>query len=79
MLLVTNVVTNLHLLFYQVLGLNERANELVSLLTFQEPDLVLMNYIGLLELLFLGLKLMLLVNELLAEDSFLIIQIEEDA
>ena len=79
MLLVTNVVTDLHLLLDQVLGLNERANELVSLLTFQEPDLVLMNYIGLLELLFLGLKLMLLVNELLAEDSFLIIQIEEDA
>ena len=79
MLLVTNVVTNLHLLFYQVLGLNEGANELVSLFTFQEPDLVLMNYIGLLELLFLGLKLMLLVNELLAEDPFLIIQIEEDA
>ena len=79
MLLVTNVVTNLHLLLDQVLGLNERANELVSLFTFQEPDLVLMNHIGLLELLFLGLKLMLLVNELLAEDSFLIIQIEEDA
>ena len=79
MLLVTNVVANLHLLFYQVLGLNEGADELVSLFAFQEPDLVLMNYIGLLELLFLGLKLMLLVNELLAEDPFLIIQIEEDA
>lgn len=61
-LLVTNVVTDLHLLLDQVLGLNERANELVSLLTFQDPDLVLMHHVGLLELLFLGLKLVLLVD-----------------
>ena len=77
--LVTNVVTNLHLLLDQVLSLNERANELVSFLTFQDPDLVLMHHIGLLKLLFLSLKLVLLVNELLAKDSFLIIQVEEDA
>ena len=78
MLLVTNVITNLHLLFYQVLGLDERADELISLLTFQEPDLVLMDHVGLLKLLFLSLKLVLLVDELLAKDSFLIIQVEED-
>ena len=78
-LLVTNVVTNLHLLLDQVLGLNERANELVSLLTFQDPNLVLMHHVGLLKLLFFSLKLVLLVDELLAKDSFLIIQVEEDA
>lgn len=79
MLLVTNVVTDLHLLLDQVLGLNERANELVSLLTFQDPDFVLMHHVGLLELLFLGLKLVLLVDQFLAKDSFLVIQVEEDA
>ena len=78
-LLVTNVVTNLHLLLDQVLGLNERANELVSLLTFQDPNLVLMHHVGLLKLLFFSLKLVLLVDELLAKYSFLIIQVEEDA
>ena len=79
MFLVTNVVTNLHLLLDQVLGLNERANELVSLLTFQDPNLVLMHHVGLLKLLFFSLKLVLLVDELLAKYSFLIIQVEEDA
>ena len=79
MLLVTNVVTDLHLLLDQVLGLNERANELVSLLTFQDPDFVLMHHVSLLELLFLGLELMLLVDQFLAQDSFLVIQVEEDA
>ena len=78
-LLVTNVVTNLHLLLDQVLGLNERANELVSFLTLQDPNLVLVHHVGLLKLLFLGLKFVLLVDELLAKDSFLIIQVEEDA
>ena len=78
-LLVTNVVTNLHLLLDQVLGLNERANELVSLLTFQDPNLVLMHHVGLLKLLFFSLKLVLLVDEFLAKYSFLIIQVEEDA
>ena len=78
-LLVTNVVTNLHLLLDQVLGLNERANELVSLLTFQDPNLVLMHHVSLLKLLFFSLKLVLLVDELLAKYSFLIIQVEEDA
>ena len=73
MLLVTNVVTDLHLLLDQVLGLNERANELVSLLTFQDPDFVLMHHVSLLELLFLGLELMLLVDQFLAQDSFLVI------
>ena len=62
MLLVANVVTDLHLLLDQVLGLNERANELVSLLTLQDPDFVLMHHVGLLELLFLGLELVLLVD-----------------
>ena len=58
------VFLTLHLLLDQVLGLNERANELVSLLTFQDPNLVLMHHVGLLKLLFLSLKLVLLVDEI---------------
>ena len=73
MLFVTDVITDLHLLFNQVLRLDERPNELFSLLSFQVSDLVLMDNIGFLELPLLGLQLMLLVNELLPENPLLII------
>ena len=79
LLLVSNVVANFHLLFNEVLSLDERAYELFSLFTLQVSYFVLVNYICNLELLFLSLQLMLLVHELLPQDTFLIIEVEEDA
>ena len=79
MLFVTDVVTNLHLLFNQVFRLDERPNELFSLLSFQVSDLVLMDNISFLELPLLGLQLMLLINELLPENPLLIVQVKEHA
>ena len=79
MLFVTDVITNLHLLFNQVLRLDERPNELFSFLSLQVSDLVLMDNIGFLELPLLGLQLMLLVNEFLPENPLLIIQVKEHA
>ena len=79
MLFVTDVITNLHLLFNQVLRLDERSNELFSLLSLQVSDLVLMDNICFLELPLLGLQLMLLVNELLPENPLLIVQVKKHA
>ena len=79
MLFVTDVITDLHLLFNQVLRLDERPNELFSLLSLQVSDLVLMDNIGFFELPLLGLQFMLLVNELLPENPLLIVQVKEHA
>ena len=79
LLLVSNVVANFHLLFNEVLSLDEGTDELLSLFALQVSNFVLVNYIGNLELLFLSLQLMLLVHELLSQDTFLIIEVEEDA
>ena len=73
------MVANFHLLFNEILCLNEGAYELFSLFTLQVSYFVLVNYICNLELLFLSLQLMLLVHELLPQDTFLIIEVEEDA
>ena len=76
--LVTNVVTDLHLLFNQVLGLNKRANKVVSFLTFEMSDLVLMDNVGNFELLFFSLKLVLLIYKFLPQNALLVVQVEED-
>ena len=73
MLTVTDVITDLHLLLNQVLCLDKAANELITFLFLEMSDLVLMDYISDLKLLLLGLKLMLLVYELLSEDALLVV------
>ena len=73
MLFVTDVITDLHLLFNQVLRLDERPNKLFSLLSFQVSDLVLMDNIGFLKLPLFGLQFMLLINELLPENPLFIV------
>jgi hypothetical protein len=78
-LFVSNVITDLHLLLDQVLRLHEGANELVPLFFLQITHLVLMDYIGNFELLFLRLKLVLLVNQLLSENSLLVVKVQEHA
>ena len=78
-LLVSDVITDLHLLLDQVLRLDEGANELVPLFFLQITHLVLMDYIGNLKLLFLRLKLVLLVYQLLSENSLLVIKVQEHA
>ena len=77
LLLVSNVIANFHLLFNEVLSLDEGAYKFFSLFSLQVSYFVLVNYICDLELLFLGLQLMLLVHELLPQDTFLIIEVEE--
>lgn len=79
LLLVSNMVAYFHLLFNEVLSLDKGAYELISLFALQVSNFILVNYIGNLELLFLSLQLMLLVHELLPQDTFLIIEVEEDA
>ena len=73
MLTVTDVITNLHLLLNQVLCLDKAADELITFLFLEMSDLVLMDYISDLKLLLFGLKLMLLVYELLSEDALLVV------
>jgi len=72
------VVSNLHLGLDQVLCLRERPNKLVSFFSLERTDLVLVHHIGNLELLLLCLQLSLLVYELLPQDAFLVVEIEED-
>ena len=78
MLLVSDVITDLHLFLNQVLSLDKRANELVPLFFLQITHLVLMNYIGNLKLFLFSLKLMLLIHQLLSQDSLFVIKIQED-
>ena len=73
------MVTDLHLLFNKVLGLDERANELVALLALQVPHLRLVNDVGDLELLFLRRHLVLLIDELLTQDPLFVVKVEEHA
>ena len=73
------MVTNLHLLFNQILGLDKSAHKLFSFFALQMTNLVLVDDIGDFELFLFCLQLMLLVNELLAKDSFLVVEVEEHA
>lgn len=77
-LFVSDVVADLHLLFNQVLGLDKRPNELFSLFFLQMAHFVLMNYICNLELLFLCLQFVLLVNQFLSQDALFVVEVEED-
>jgi hypothetical protein len=72
------VISNFHLLLYKVLRLDERANELFTLLSLQVPHLVLVYYTGNFELLLLCLEFVLLVDQLLPQDALLVIQVQED-
>ena len=78
-LLVPNVITYLHLLLNQILGLHEGADEFVSLLALQVPHLRLVDRGGLLELLLTIIQLCLLVHQLLSQDTLLIVEVEEHA
>jgi hypothetical protein len=69
--------TYLHLLLDQVLSLSKVSDELLSLHLFQDLDLVLVDNVGSLKRLFLILELILLVSELLPQQSFFIIQVQE--
>ena len=73
------MITDLHLLLDQILGLDERADEFITLFTFQVPNLGLMHSVGLLQLLLSIVQLSLFVDEFLAEDTLLIIEVKEDA
>jgi len=77
-LFVSDVIADLHLLFNQVLGLDKRTNELFSLFFLQMAHFVLMDYICNLELLFLCLQFVLLVNQFLSQDALFVVQVEED-
>ena len=71
------MITHFHLLLDQVLSLDERTNKLVSLFSLKVAHFILVNNVGNLELLFLSLKLVLLVNKFLSLDALLIVQIQE--
>lgn len=75
--LVSDMVTDLHLLLNQVLRLDERANELLALLSLEVAHFILVHDIGDLELLLSGLELVLLVDKFLSQDALLVIEVEE--
>ena len=78
LLLISNQVTQLHLLLNQVLCLGERANELVPLFSFERMYFVLVPDIDSFEILFFVLKFNLFVTELLTQTLFFFIKMQED-
>lgn len=60
------MITHFHLLLDQVLSLDERTNKLVSFFSLKVAHFILVNNVGNLELLFLSLKLVLLVDKFLS-------------
>ena len=78
LLLVANQVTELHLLLNQVLGLRERANKLVSLLSLHLMNFVLVPHVDPFEILLFVLQLHLLVAQLSSQALLLFVQVQED-
>ena len=79
MLLIADVVADLHLLLDEVFRLDERADELLALFPLKITNLVLVDDIGNFELFLFGLELSLLVDELLSEYALLVVQVQEHA
>jgi hypothetical protein len=71
------VISDLHLLFNQVLSLGKTSNELLPLFLLQTPSLSLADPVSNLKQLFLLIKLLLLLYELLPEQPLLIVEIDE--
>lgn len=78
LLLVANKVTELHLLLNQVLGLRERANKLVSLLSLHLMNFVLVPHVDPFEVLLFVLQLHLLITQLSSQSLLLFVQVQED-
>lgn len=77
-LLISNEITHFHLLFDQVFGLRERANELLSLLLFQLVHFFNMFNSDSSQILFLELQFNLFIAQLASQCPLLLVQMQEN-
>lgn len=76
--LISNQITELHLLLDQVLCLGERADELVSLFLLHDMHLLLVFDAHSLQVLFFELQFYLLLAQLLSQALLLLVEVQED-
>lgn len=77
-LLISDQITKLHLLLYQVFSLGKGADELFSFLFLEIQGVLLVSDVDSLQILFLELKLHLLVTEFFTKTLFFFVQVQED-